>query len=192
MTEPRIAPERAAPSAQGDEPWYQKVLGGMAREISLLERIEARGDLAALRRIDPAHPNEPALFRIIARASPEELAAQLERIRRYAAIAKIMAMKPDELRRGGLGKALHAAGFSEHRLLAVLNARGATLNDLVRRTARRLVVAPEVVALPYMELATLVLLDGIGSYEPTTERIRLRIAADYQRAEYESAKSTED
>jgi hypothetical protein len=184
-----IAPDRAATSALGDEPWYQKVLGGIARGVSLLQKMDARGELAALRRIDPARPNEPVLFRILARAAPEELTAHFERVRRYAVIAKFMALKPEALQRGGLGKSLHAAGFSEHRLLALLNARGATLSDLVRRAARRLALAPEVPALPYMEMATLILLDGNASYELATERIRLRIAADYQRAEWKAGSS---
>lgn len=192
MSEPSIAFGRAAEAARSDDPWYQKALTGLAREIARLERIEARIDLAALRRINPNHPTEPALLRVIGRAAPDELMAGLDRMRRYAAIAKLMALKPHALRQGGLGKSLQNAGFNEQRLLALLNARGPTLNDLVRRTARRLAQVPDVPVLPYMEMATLVLLDGMPGYEPTTERIRLRIAAEFQRAAYEANPPNED
>jgi hypothetical protein len=192
MSEPITEANGVAEATASSEQWYRKALMGLAREIARLEKMEARGDLAALRRIDPNHPTEPALFRIIGRAAPDELMAGPERIRRYAAIMKFMALKPDALRQGGLGKCLQDAGVSGQRLLALLNARGSTLIDVARRTARRLVQAPEVAALPYMELATLILLDGMPSYELATERIRLRIAAEYQRAAYETSTASED
>lgn len=191
MNDARTVTDSSGSKEGTGEPWYQTSIAGLAREIARLEKIEARGELAALRRVDSARPIEPSLFRLIARAAPNDLGATPDRVRRYGAVAKFMTLKPAALQRWGLGTALHSVGYSEHRLLALLNARGSTLNDLVRRAARRLASASEVAALPYMELATLVLLDGMVNYEPTLERVRLRIAADYQRAEYQISSSGE-
>ena len=81
MSDQSAAADSSGSSGVRPEPWYQAALAGLAREIARLEKIVARGELAALRRIDPARPSEPSLFRLIGRAAPNELTAEPDRMR---------------------------------------------------------------------------------------------------------------
>ena len=174
----------------------------MAREVRRLWQAEATGELAALRRLDPNDPIEPALFRLLADTVPEKLmgralpepgatGSRLDMTRRWALVAFILAQRPDALR-GRLGEALDKAGISPGRLSMLLSARGPTFRDLVKRTARRLARATEVTGLPYREIGALVLIDGRPDWDVEADDIRVRIAADYQRAATKQAAEDTD
>jgi len=128
--------------------------------------------------MDPDRPTTGALFRLLARADIAEMG--LGSLRRWACAVHIMAQRPDRLRPGNLGQSLAAIGFTEQRLDMLLNARGSTLRDLARRTAKRLANSEE--AVPYRELCRLVLLDGRPDRENEAEELRIRIAQSFQRA----------
>lgn len=172
ISEQQIA-ELAARNEVGSD-----VLGAVAQEFRRLVAANARAELAALRRMDPDRPTTGALFRLLARAGIAEMG--LDRLQRWACAVHIMAQRPDRLRPGNLGQSLAAIGFTEQRLDMLLNARGNTLRDLARRTARRLANSEE--AMPYRELCRLVLLDGRPDREQEAEELRIRIAQSFQRA----------
>lgn len=150
----------------------------IAQEFRRLVATNARGELAALRRMDPDRPTAGALFRLLARADVAEM--RLDSLQRWACAAHLMAQRPDRLRPGNLGQSLATIGFTEQRMDMLLNARGSTLRDLARRTAKRLANSEE--ALPYRELCRLVLLDGRSDRENEAEELRIRIAQSFQRA----------
>ena len=75
-----------------------------------------------------------------------------------------------------LGTALHAAGYSEHRLLRLTAARGQGLEDQIIRAARMLAQAGEAP----VNLWTLFHLAGRDSGK--AEEARIRIAQDYYAA----------
>lgn len=177
MNDIAVADRETADTATPDEKPRSR-LDAMAQEYYRLVSINARGELAALRRMDPDHPSAGALFRLLARAGVGDIG--LDSLKRWACAAHIMAQRPDRLRRGNLGQSLADIGLSEQRLDMLLNARGATLRDLARRTARRLANSEE--AMPYRELCRLVLLDGQSDREIEAEELRIRIAQSFQRA----------
>ena len=159
---------------------YNEALDQMAAEVRRLRASGATGDLAALRRLDPKRPTAPALHRLLARAVDEQLVGNMDMVKRWARVAQLMAMGPDDLRAENLGQVLAALSFSEARLSALLNAHGSTLRDLVSRTARRIAVSEE--PLPYRSLCRLVLLDGRPEHEEAAEELRIHISTKYQRA----------
>lgn len=153
-------------------------LDKVASEIRLLAAAKATGDLAALRRIDLHRTPPAAFFRVVASVGLPEMGP--ERVRAWAAAVHLMAQRPDSLRPGSLGASLANIGASEQRIDMLLNARGDTLFDLVRRTALRLARSDE--ALPYRELCQLVLLEGQLDAELSADRLRIGIAQSYQYA----------
>lgn len=159
---------------------YQDALDRMASEIRRLHASRATSDLAALRRFDPDHPSTPALHRLLARTVDPHLVGNIDMMQRWARAAHLMALRPDGLRAEGLGEVLVAIGVSEARLAALLNAHGATLRDLVSRTARRIAVSDE--PLPYRSLCRLLLLDDRPEHDEAAEELRIRIAGNYARA----------
>lgn len=191
MSEPH---EHAGAPAAG----FGQALEAMANQLHGLAQAQNRGDLAALRRIDPGQPSAGAFLRLLGRAVPDHLVGRadldagapgstFDMIRRWAVMAQIMAQRPEALARNGLGQALHEVGLTEHRLAMLLNARGPTLHDLARRTGRRL--ARDAAKLPYRELGRLVLLDGRNDAE--TESIRIGIARDFHRANRAAGKKAD-
>lgn len=188
MSEPGPVENATTPAEDRSKPWFVATPTALAREIGRLHKAEATGDLAALRRFSDKGSVAPALFRLLARALPDQNQISTDVIKRYAVIAQMMAQRPEALRAGSLGAALHKARFSEQRVAMLLNARGSTFLDLARRTARRLAGA-ELSALPYGELASLILLDGRETYDMKADDIRIGIARDYQRAEYTASKT---
>ena len=81
-----------------------------------------------------------------------------------------------------LGQALHAAGYSENRLMRLTTARGPALTDQVVRAARYLAQAGQVP----VDLNTLRGL--VSDSEDLAESARLRIARDYYSAAYSKGK----
>jgi CRISPR type I-E-associated protein CasB/Cse2 len=159
----------AAPST-GPKPGLVELF---ASEVRQLENQERRGDLAELRRMDPERPDAPAFFRMLVRHRPD---ADPDFARRCARLVRLLALRPEALQAGSLGKAMAKHGISEARVQKLLAARGETLAAQIALIARRL---EQERTLPYSELGDLLLRDDDGE---AADRIRLRIASDYFRA----------
>jgi CRISPR system Cascade subunit CasB len=146
------------------------LLDTLAGAVRGLAKAEARGDLASLRRLDLRAPTGSAFYRLIARHAPE--VSQPSDLRNLALILAIMALNPEGLVPGGLGRALAEADISEARVQRLLTARGEIFRDLALRTARVLARAG---SLPYRDLGLLVL----SRSETFADEIRMRIAREY-------------
>jgi CRISPR type I-E-associated protein CasB/Cse2 len=139
------------------------------------------GDHAALRRLSTDGPElryAVALYRLM-----EDLgvsAPNIDQVRCWATIINALALcrgahDPDRF----CGFALHAVGFSEERLAALLAADRDMLMDLLPRVARRLAAAGE--RMDWRPLARLLL--EAGRNEAGADEIRSRIAREYVRAQ---------
>ena len=178
---------QSRPATQSD------ALDAMANGI---RQLYARGDtgaLATLRRLNTECPVAPTFHALLAASAPDHLfsgGSNLDTMtRRFAQVARIMAMKPDGLHGRRLGAVLHAIGISQTRLAMLLNAQRSTLDDLVRRTARR--IAPSDEPMPYRELGRMLLLNGRPDARDELDALRLKIARDYQRAARASSHDTD-
>jgi CRISPR-associated protein Cse2 (CRISPR_cse2) len=150
----------------------------LANMLRGLQAAKATGELASLRRMDRSGTPPQAFFRLVARAGFTEMT---DGVSRWAAAVHVMAQRPDALRTDiRLGEALLRIGLSEQRLDMLLNARGNTLFDLVRRLSLRLARSEE--GIPYRELCQLVIWADRPEREAQAERLRLDIAQSYQRA----------
>jgi hypothetical protein len=139
------------------------------------------GPLAMLRRLDPAGSLAvPALQRLLWQHVPDKW-LEGGGLRRWALLIHAMALAAPDLLRGGngLGRALHAAGYSEGRLIRLLEARAEDLPGGVPRMVRFMVAKGE--ALDPLALAWFV--HGVAAGGDAAERQRERIAGDYYRAE---------
>lgn len=150
-----------------------------------------RGDLAALRRLDPDHANAPAFWRLLIRA-PEDRRHGDGAERRWALIVHgIALMVPNHHdARTPVGRALFAARYSEQRLGRLLDARGAQFRALVPRLCRQLAHAHKPQPLDWRELGRLILAEGC--HEEEAERVRLNIARTYYGAEGAAEKARAD
>ena len=167
--------ETAAPSAEASEPaasGFASRVAGLANAVLALHHQERRGDLAALRRMDPRRPYEEAFVRILVKLAPK---ADLDEARRLALLVKILALPTGrgalEGGRRKLGRAMAQAGVSERRVQVLMTACGAALDDLLVRLARRLTRASR---LPYEEIGRMVL-----GNEAAIEETRFAIARGY-------------
>lgn len=168
-----------------------EALDAMAGGVRALHAREDTGALAALRRLDVDRPTTPAFHALLAPSVPDHLfaaAGELDAMtRRFARVAQIMALKPDGLdRKKQLGKVLFAIHALERPLAMLLNAQGPTLDDLIRRTARRIALSDE--PLPYRDLCLLILYSGRRRDAAKLDELRLKIARDFQRAARDSSK----
>jgi CRISPR-associated protein Cse2 (CRISPR_cse2) len=182
-------------------------LRALGKRFNVLVKAEARGELAALKRLDPDRPDKSAFFRLLTDCVPRRFfgsgslpigapGSEVDMVRRFAAIAAIMALRPDGLRPWGLGRAMADTGVSDSRLSMFLTARGALFRDLARRLARRL--ARDADALPYLDFGRLLLMDSLPEYADEANSVRVALAREFRRAvrrnEYEAANelSTDD
>lgn len=145
----------------------------LAQEVRALVAAERRGDLADLRRMDPARPDAPAFFRMLVRHQPDAGPAFT---RRCAHLVKLLALRPEALSSGALGQAMATHGVSEARVQRLLAARGDALVAQIDLVARRLSGERD---LPYRELGRLLLADDD---DERAEAVRLGIARDYFRS----------
>ena len=161
---------RADAAAAGDR--LARLIQGLAMAVRRLHRQERRGELAALRRMDPEHPVVQPFQRILLHVAPD---ASLDRARRIALFVKILAlpMSDDVLKSGRrvLGMAMESADVSERRVQTLMTARGEALDDHVLRLARRLAREGD---LPFEEIGRLILGD-----ERVIEDTRFEIARAY-------------
>lgn len=170
----------------------EDALGALAGAVRDLHRREATGDLAALRRLDPEHPEVLAFLRLTVLYPVsflvDEMAGELgtpEALRRLASTAQIMALRPDGLRPWGLGRDLAIMQLTDTRLGALLTARGVALRNQARLLARRL--AREGDGLAYGDLGKLILFDGWR--EDAAEEIRMHVAREAARAQRREARA---
>lgn len=146
----------------------------------------ARGDLAALRRLDPDHASAPAFWRLLI-GVPEDRRQGDDAERRGALIFHAIALMVPNHHDAAVpvGHALFAAGYSEQRLGRLLDARGAQFRALVPRLCRQL--AHKAQPLDWRELGRFILAEGRD--EEKAEDIRLGIARAYYAAEAATLKA---
>lgn len=155
------------------------ILSGLARELD--REGFPRGDLAALRRLDPDHPSAPVFWQLLMRSVPEGRRRDDDAERRWALILHGMALMAPNHHDPAIpvGRALFAADYSEQRLGRLLAARGAQFRALLPRLCRQL--AHKAQSLDWRELGRLVLWEGRD--DEKAEKIRVGIARAYYRAE---------
>ncbi len=188
----------AEPPGRGSQPQnWGGIAVGYANEIS--GAAFGRGDLAALRRMDPGAPDAAAFYRLLAR---RELLGNETVELKWALILHGIALMTRTANDGQespsahdravpVGQALFKGGdasrskgfYSETRLNRLLTAREEMLRTLLARLFRML--ANEGCAFDWREMARFILYDGYD--EEAAERSRRRIARDYYRAERQAA-----
>ena len=158
----------------------------------------ARGDLAALRRMDPDNPDATAYWRLMARF---DLLGSPDLERKWALILHGIALMTrtsgaDPRSRSAhadatpVGRALFQGGdpertipfYSESRLNRLLTARGPRLRTLLARAFRMLGSAGQ--PLDWGEMARFILDDGHN--ESAADNIRRLIASAYYSAEHQA------
>jgi CRISPR system Cascade subunit CasB len=178
---PDVAPEtdRVAPQSDGS------IISRIALELT--REGFPRGDLAAVRRLDPDHPSAPAFWRLLMRTVPEDRRRSPDAERRWALILHGMALMAPHHHDPAIpvGRALFVAGYSEQRLGRLLDARGLQFCALLPRLCRQLAQKPQ--ALDWRELGQLV--RSIDHAEEKAENIRVRIARSYYGAEAATGKA---
>ena len=179
-------PDAAAATATKPDAEIQPadVIGRMAALVG--QAHYPRGDLAALRRIDPDRPHEPAFIRLMLDAeAPEAWTIDLLDARCWALIAHAMALMVPDHHAGNawVGNALHEAKVSEARVARLLAARGVQFRAQIVRLARHLAQRGQPVN--WRELGQLILAEGRGKTD-VLDRHRLRIARAYYGAQYKS------
>ncbi len=164
-----------------DFPSLGKVVNRLA---GALERETTPGDLAALRRLDPDDPSNPAFWRIVVGHLVPVGALSEERRDRDQAEACWAALLSGMAQMHGLhvpgrrlGRALAAAGLSELRFVRLLRARERQLLSEVRTAARYLAARAEPV--DWVDFARLVL----SHDTKRAESVRRGIARDYYSAQ---------
>ena len=164
------------PSPREEAPSLRSVVGQLAHAVG---STLGPGDVAALRRLDPADPACPAFFKVAAAflvpagLLPAGGEARDEAERRWASVLSGLAIHEMHAPDRRLGQALAAAGFSELRFVRLLRAHDSGLRDEVRTTARFLASKAE--RADWTEMAQLVLSDG----HDHAEAVRRRIARDF-------------
>jgi len=146
----------------------------------------SNGDRAELRRIDPASPVTPALWKILLRLQEEGASVGLghdAQERRWATLLMAMSLciSPSQNLHDydvPLGQGLAAAGWSETRFVRLMEADADTLPVLVRRMAQYL--ASKQQAVDWSNVAWL-LFTASGD---AAEDVRLNIARTYYRTLY--------
>jgi CRISPR system Cascade subunit CasB len=135
------------------------------------------GPLAELRRLDPAQPYTPALWRVL---TSLDLSARSEADERaWAVLLCAMALHLGAHRGDArLGLALADAGWSELRFVRLMRAQDEALERLILQMARFLASKHQPVN--WTDVGGLLMLQDTD----TSERHRRRIARDYYRALY--------
>ena len=145
-----------------------------------------RGDLAALRRLDPNRVNAPVFWRLLARHAEQELDhidRHPERVSRWAAGLRA-AVELEGLHDGqrSLGRALAEAGYADQRFERLLRADEPGLWDELRSAARYLGVKGQ-----RANAEQLIRLAVEVEDAPQAERLRRVLAADYYAITTQSA-----
>jgi len=168
-----------------DEPAMSSEFSG--RLFQIISRISdavnnrlSTGDIAELKRLNPADPCIPAFWKLMVSCVGEEgihLAGKNNRDeaeQQWAVVLSAIAHMQNQHRQGRkLGDALAEAEYSELRLTKLLRATGDTLRNLIRGMTLFLVSKGE----PFdpLDLARLIFSDG----KPWSESFRRQIARSY-------------
>ena len=151
------------------------------------------GDRAALRRLFLTRSEMAAgvVTGLLLRAGlpeagslPEAAFGRWQLLAHVAAVLSGTAAIPPHRPGGSLGRALHAANYSDHRLIRLTSARGPALVDQIVHAARFLAAAGQapVDLWPLHNLSS--------TTYGTADAARLRIAQDFYAAQYASRKDT--
>ncbi len=196
-------PQEAAGGAQQGAPSWGNIAVQIAGEIAQLAEHK-RGDLAALRRMDPDAPDRAAFWRLMAKY---DLLGGGAWDKDWALILHgIALMTPTNAGEGSarrtahdgympVGKALYLGGdghretafYSDTRFNRLLTAREEMLRTLLARVFRMLASAG--VSFNWREMAEFIL---IQRNEEEAEKRRRRIARDYYRAERSGAQTPDE
>ncbi len=150
------------------------------------------GPRATLRRLDLSDPGalaEPALQRLLVHLLPDEWSG-MQMMRDWALLAHVLALAAPGLQSGGaaFGNALHEAGYSESRLLRLLEADREALTVLLPRACRFLVAKAQRLHPP--ELIRLIR-TASSQDAAALERTCTEIARAYYRAERDAARPSQ-
>lgn len=172
-------------------PETREIVGRIAAELAAPSF--PRGDLAALRRMEPDAPGRtPVLLRLLARHASDRLEYGADELRRWALVLHGMALMAPRHHRTtiAVGRALRGPGrqplYAEARLARLLSARGPAFRAQVPRLARQLKAKDQ--ALDWREFSELILAEGRN--EARAERARERIAQVFYQAEAAAIKTT--
>lgn len=194
---PDAAPAEAAPVPTSPvlpavEPRLHEVVLAIAAQLAP-DRI-GTGPLAALRRLDPDPAkggglSTPALQRLLWRHVPDAWLAGSD-MGQWPLIVHAMALGAPDLHRtfgaqGRLGLALFAAGFSEGRLVRLLESVAADLPTAVPRAVRFLVAKGQ----GFDSIGLALWVHGIAAGGSRAEAQRTTVARDYYRAERDAGKA---
>lgn len=177
-----LVPKGAAVSSSSQRQIVGRLIAALRVDAKSGQPLIGRGNLAALRRMDPDRPTVPAFWRLLAQAT-EGAMVKPDVEARWALVAHGMAlMAPNHHGSDEIGTALQKIDYAEGRLARLLNARGVQFRALVPRLCRHLAAHQQ--PLDWYRFATLVLAEGRG--EDDAEQIRLRIARYYYQAQSKS------
>ena len=171
-------------SSEDQQPSWRTTIGDMVREIR--QPIYPPGHLAQLRRLDADRPDGIAFWQLVAKHAPRAFDDE-PLARALAIVLRGMALTREFLttERRGLGTALAESGVSELRLLRLLRADTARLDEETRQLARLLASKGEAGRFDWSEVLWLVLTADTEKGEPR----RRAVARDYYRKMFET-KST--
>lgn len=182
MTTPEPAPAAAVVTPPGSATRTDHLISRFIADLRVDEtsgqpRI-GRGNLAALRRMNPDAYDVPAFWRLLARATGGSMVFASDE-QRWALVAHGMAlMAPNHHDSTAIGEALQNIDLAEGRLSRLLGARGPQFRALVPRLCRHLAARQQ--PLNWYRFARLILAEGRD--ETRAEQIRLEIARAYYRA----------
>ena len=177
-----MPPDPAPSNASPVERKLHEVVYPLAAQLD--PDLIGTGPLATLRRLDPSGSmTEPALQRLLWRHVPEPWLSG-EGMRQWSLLIHAMALAAPDLHRGfgangRLGLALFEAGYSDGRLVRLLEARAADLPVVIPRTVRFLVAKRR--GFDPVMLARWI--QGIAAGGTRAEDQRTLVARDYYGAE---------
>jgi len=188
------APASDAPAQQGRRPYWGEITARIAAAVA--RKDFPRGDLAALRRMDPDAPDAAVFWRLLAH---HELAGNPAVEGKWALILHGIALMTNTSENRSahsattpVGRALYLGGeehrdggfFSETRLNRLLTARGPMMRALLARMFRMVGASRP---FDWREMAQLILYDGYR--EDRAENARRNIARAYYAAERRSTQT---
>lgn len=183
MTMPEPASERPPGAPRETTSPRDRMVGRLISSMRPEEKSGqpriGRGNLAALRRMDPEAYDAPAFWRLLAQATDGAMVCA-DNEPRWALIAHGMAlMAPYHHANIEIGTALHNIDYAEGRLARLLGARRSQFRALVPRLCRHL--ASKQQPLDWFRLARLILSESRD--EEAAEKVRLGIARAYYGAQ---------
>ncbi len=157
-----------------DTPTLSSVVGSMAFQI---EHRFGAGDVANLRRASGAW--SPAFWRLLFECVPEKWRTTSSQESRWATVAAMLATCVGlHVPQSRAGQALAEAGWSELRLVRLLEARGDQLEPMIRQVAQYL--ASKQQRCNFTDIAALVIYQDDA--KPAAEDARMAVARNYYRA----------